>query len=79
MATDIPTPSCLRDTESLTGVPFKRRDVVRTYLHSRMPQDEARGREMAATYGLDYDGIRRMWGVEPVSIEIEVDGKLVRL
>lgn len=51
--------------DPLAFVPKGMRTIVKVYLQSRMPQDEQRGRELAAQYGLDYDGIRRRWNVNP--------------
>lgn len=64
----------------LMRVPAADRSVVRGYLNSRQPQDESKGRAFAEDYGLDYDAIRLRWGVEPISVEVELeDGTRVRL
>ena len=74
-----PAPHLTEDHAPLFVVPVAQRTIVAGYLRSRMPQDEAKGRELATAYGLDFDGIRRQWGVEPVSQVVEVDGVEVRL
>ena len=74
-----PAPRLAEDHGPLTVVPLGERLIVAAFLRSRMPQDEARGRELATAYGLDFDGIRRQWGVEPVSQVVEVEGVEVRL
>ena len=74
-----PAPRLTEDHAPLAAVPVRERLIVAGYLRSRMSQDETKGRELATTYGLDFDGIRRQWGVEPVSIEIEIDVQRVRL
>ena len=58
-----PADPCPGAVLALARVPAAERGIVRAYLNSHQPQDEARGRELATTYGLDYDAIRRRWGV----------------
>lgn len=57
-------PRNTEDHRPLAVVPRAQRGIVAGYLRSRIASDEARGRELAAIYELDYDEIRLHWGVD---------------